>query len=60
LAECSEPGARASALGDLLFDVANLARILGVDAEAALRETNNAFEEGFRSMERTPARGKSQ
>jgi tetrapyrrole methylase family protein/MazG family protein len=42
----------AQGLGELLFDVANLARNLGIDAESALRETNLRFEERFRALER--------
>ena len=33
---------------------------VNVDAEAALRETNRAFEERFRALERQEARGKSE
>lgn len=43
--------ARAQVLGRLLFDLANLARNLGVDAESALREANLRFEERFRMTE---------
>lgn len=49
-------------LGDFLFTVANLARYLKVDSEAALRGTNAKFERRFRAVEaelakrgRTPA-----
>jgi len=38
--------------GDLLFVLANLARHLGVDAEAALQETNGKFVRRFEHVER--------
>ncbi len=42
-------------LGDVLFVVVNLARWLGVDAETALRETNERFMQRFRGVERLAA-----
>jgi len=42
-------------LGDVLFAVANLARKLGLDADAALRRTNLKFETRFRAMEQAAA-----
>jgi len=38
-------------LGDILFALANLARWLGIDAEAALRSTNAKFERRFKRVE---------
>lgn len=38
-------------VGDMLFCIANLARKLGVDPEAALRSTNTKFTRRFRKME---------
>ncbi|MEQ8604087.1 MAG: nucleoside triphosphate pyrophosphohydrolase [Marivibrio sp.] len=40
-------------LGDVLFTVANLARLLGVDPEAALRRTNEKFTKRFQAMEKS-------
>lgn len=42
---------RTRLLGDLLFDLTNLARKLDIDAESALRETNSRFELEFRASE---------
>ncbi len=39
-------------LGDLLFAAVNIARLLGVDAEQALRRGNRNFERRFRAMEK--------
>ena len=43
-------------LGDLLFVMANLARHLGVDPEAALREANAKFMRRFAKIEAALAR----
>ncbi|MEO7201641.1 MAG: nucleoside triphosphate pyrophosphohydrolase [Candidatus Tumulicola sp.] len=43
-------------LGDVLFTLVNLARSLGVDAEAAMREANEKFYRRFRYMEEDAAR----
>ena len=39
-------------LGDVLFVIANLARHLGVDPEAAIRSTNSKFTSRFKWMEK--------
>ncbi|MBA7707762.1 Nucleoside triphosphate pyrophosphohydrolase [subsurface metagenome] len=42
---------RAEEFGDLLFTLVNVARRLGVDSEAALREANQRFYRRFTYME---------
>lgn len=44
--------AQADEMGDLLFSLANLARHMGIDPEAALRGTNAKFTRRFRHIER--------
>ena len=48
--------ARQAEVGDLLFIVVNLARWLGVEAEAALRGANRRFSARFRWVEEEIAR----
>jgi MazG family protein len=51
LANDGHPDRLEDEVGDLLFAVANLARHLGVDAEAALRRGNAKFERRFKQVE---------
>lgn len=46
-----DPDAITDEFGDLLFSCVNLARHLGVDAEASLRHANMKFERRFRALE---------
>jgi ATP diphosphatase len=45
------PDAIREEMGDLLFSCVNLARHLGLDAEASLRQASAKFEQRFRAME---------
>ncbi len=49
--EAADDVARAGEVGDLLFAVVNYARWLGVDPEAALRQTNRRFRSRFGLIE---------
>jgi tetrapyrrole methylase family protein/MazG family protein len=51
LEAASDDRQRAAEVGDLLFAVVNVARWLGVDPEASLRETNRRFRTRFAHME---------
>jgi len=51
-----DPAKRAEEIGDLLFVVANLARHLHVDPEAALRAANTKFTRRFRFIEENLAK----
>ena len=52
VAEAADERARAEELGDLLLVVVNLARRLGIDAEAALRSASAKFAARFAHVER--------
>jgi nucleoside triphosphate diphosphatase len=54
--ECGEPYAIEEEIGDLLFAVANLARHIKTDPEAAIRRANAKFERRFRFIEESLAR----
>lgn len=57
LGAAAHPDRLEEELGDLLFSCVNLARRLGIDAEAALRRANDKFESRFRAMEARLAGG---
>jgi tetrapyrrole methylase family protein/MazG family protein len=50
--DAQTPEEREAEIGDLLFVTVNLARWLGIDAESALRATNERFTQRFRTLER--------
>jgi len=52
VAHAETPQEREAEIGDLLFVTVNLARWLGVDAESALRSTNERFIRRFSTLER--------
>jgi tetrapyrrole methylase family protein/MazG family protein len=52
VADAKTPQEREAEIGDLLFVTVNLARWLGVDAESALRATNERFIRRFGTLER--------
>jgi len=54
--EAGDPLAMEWELGDLLFSGVNVARHLGIDAEASLRRATARFESRFRSMEAAAGR----
>ena len=60
IAQGGSPDRLEDEVGDVLFVVANVARHLGIDPEAALRRTNGKFERRFRRIEELlAAKGKT-
>jgi tetrapyrrole methylase family protein/MazG family protein len=49
--QAGDPAARAAEFGDLLFTLANVARWLEIDPEAALRQANLRFAQRFQHVE---------
>jgi tetrapyrrole methylase family protein/MazG family protein len=49
--QAKDPATRTAEMGDVFFSVVNYARWLGVDPEAALRETNLRFRRRFGQLE---------
>ncbi|MDX2178620.1 MAG: nucleoside triphosphate pyrophosphohydrolase [Bryobacteraceae bacterium] len=56
LEAAANPEERADELGDILFAAVNLARILDIDAEQALRRSNRKFRARFAYIERNLAK----
>jgi len=52
LKQAESPEEKAVEFGDLLFTLANIARRLGIDLEAALRQANQRFYQRFTYMEK--------
>jgi tetrapyrrole methylase family protein/MazG family protein len=51
ISSAQTPEEREAEMGDLLFATVNLARWLNIDAESALRTTNERFTQRFRTLE---------
>ena len=58
--EKNDTAAMAEEMGDVLFSAVNLARLLGVDAEDALRACNHKFERRFHHIESSAAQNNRQ
>jgi MazG family protein len=53
MADKSDLNTLTGEMGDILFCCVNLARVLGIDPEAALRQTNRKFTQRFHYIEKT-------